>query len=75
MSQIQNILFLCAGNSCCSILAEGLMRYYGEGKLASFSAGSNPAGFVHPLSVMAMKRKGLDTLFAPMRKERFVRHL
>lgn len=54
------ILILCTGNSCRSHLAEGLLRRaLGDGFIVA-SAGSNPAGYVHPLCIKAMAEIGID---------------
>ncbi len=54
------ILVLCTGNSCRSHLAEGLLqRALGAGFLVA-SAGSQPAGYVHPLAIRAMAEIGID---------------
>jgi len=54
------ILILCTGNSCRSHLAEGILRAaLGETCLVA-SAGSNPAGYVHPLAIRAMAEIGID---------------
>ena len=54
------ILILCTGNSCRSHLAEGILRAaFGEGCNVA-SAGSKPAGYVHPLAIKAMAEIGLD---------------
>jgi len=54
------ILILCTGNSCRSHLAEGILqKVLGDGFNVQ-SAGSNPAGYVHPLAVQVMKEIGLD---------------
>jgi arsenate reductase len=54
------ILILCTGNSCRSHLAEGLLRVaLGDGYVVA-SAGSKPAGYVHPLAVKAMAEIGID---------------
>lgn len=56
-----NILILCTGNSCRSIMAEGLLHHHGKGKFQAFSAGSNPTGKVHPVSLKTLKAKGIST--------------
>src|ERR1700686_924788 len=54
------VLILCTGNSCRSHLAEGILRQKAGDLIRVESAGSNPAGFVHPLAVRAMKEIGID---------------
>ncbi len=54
------ILVLCTGNSCRSHLAEGILRRaLGDGYEVA-SAGSRPAGYVHPLAIRAMAEIGID---------------
>lgn len=54
------ILVLCTGNSCRSHLAEGILRAaLGDGFRVE-SAGSKPAGYVHPLAIRAMEEIGID---------------
>ena len=54
------ILILCTGNSCRSHLAEGILqRALGDGFRVA-SAGSKPAGYVHPLGIKAMAEIGID---------------
>ena len=48
------VLILCTGNSCRSHLAEGVLRQKAGDLIRVESAGSKPAGFVHPLAVRAM---------------------
>ncbi|TAE90649.1 MAG: arsenate reductase ArsC [Verrucomicrobia bacterium] len=54
------ILILCTGNSCRSHLAEGLLRRALGDDFVVASAGSNPAGYVHPLGIKAMAEVGID---------------
>ncbi len=54
------VLILCTGNSCRSHMAEGFLRTAAGDILEVFSAGSKPAGYVHPLAVEAMKEVGID---------------
>lgn len=54
------ILILCTGNSCRSHLAEGILRAALPESFAVASAGSKPAGYVHPLAIKAMEEIGLD---------------
>lgn len=54
------ILILCTGNSCRSHFAEGILRgALGDGFTVA-SAGSKPAGYVHPLAIRAMAEIGID---------------
>lgn len=54
------ILILCTGNSCRSHLAEGILRRSLGSDFRVESAGSKPAGYVHPLAVRAMAEIGID---------------
>jgi arsenate reductase len=54
------VLILCTGNSCRSHLAEGILRTAAGEDLNVQSAGSKPAGFVHPLAILVMKEIGVD---------------
>jgi arsenate reductase len=54
------ILILCTGNSCRSHLAEGILRAAAGDLVEVASAGSKPAGYVHPLAIRAMKEIGID---------------
>lgn len=57
---MKRVLILCTGNSCRSQMAEGLWRELGAGQWEAVSAGSKPAGYVHPLAIQAMKEIGID---------------
>ena len=54
------ILVLCTGNSCRSHLAEGFLRAAAGRHFEVASAGSKPAGYVHPLAVQVMQEVGID---------------
>ncbi len=54
------VLILCTGNSCRSHLAEGILRAAAGDLLEVASAGSKPAGYVHPMAIAAMQEIGLD---------------
>ncbi len=54
------LLILCTGNSCRSHLAEGLLRAAAGDLFDVQSAGSKPAGYVHPLAISVMAQIGID---------------
>ena len=54
------VLILCTGNSCRSHLAEAILRQAAGDVIEVASAGSKPAGFVHPVAIEVLKEIGLD---------------
>ncbi|HEY1122749.1 MAG TPA: arsenate reductase ArsC [Haloferula sp.] len=54
------VLILCTGNSCRSHMAEGILRAAAGDVLDVQSAGSKPAGYVHPLAIRALEEIGID---------------
>lgn len=54
------VLILCTGNSCRSHLAEGFLRQAAADILDVQSAGSKPAGYVHPMAIKVMQEAGID---------------
>lgn len=54
------ILILCTGNSCRSHLAEAILRRAVGGIVDVASAGSKPAGYVHPMAIEVLKEIGID---------------
>jgi arsenate reductase len=56
----KRVLFLCTGNSCRSQIAEAIVNARLMDNWQAFSAGSKPAGFVHPLAVQVLSEIGID---------------
>jgi arsenate reductase len=56
-----NVLFLCTGNSCRSILGEATFNHLAPAGWHAMSAGSKPAGYVHPRSLTLLAREGIST--------------
>ncbi len=54
------VLILCTGNSCRSHMAEGILRHAAGDLLEVHSAGSQPAGYVHPMAIAALREIGID---------------
>ncbi len=56
----KRILFLCTGNAARSQMAEGLARAFHGDEWEVVSAGSRPAGWVHPNAIRALAEIGID---------------
>lgn len=56
----KHVLFLCTGNAARSQMAEGLANAFHGDVMEAVSAGSRPAGWVHPLAIKAMADVGVD---------------
>ena len=56
-----NVLFLCTGNSCRSILAEATFNHLAPQGWSAMSAGSQPTGQLHPRSLALLEREGIAT--------------
>lgn len=56
-----NILFLCTGNSCRSILAEATFNALAPTNMRAASAGSQPTGYVHPRALALLEREDIST--------------
>lgn len=59
---MKKALVLCTGNSCRSIMAEALINQLGAGVYTAVSAGSTPAGYVHPHSIGTLRRHGIEII-------------
>ncbi|HEY7772204.1 MAG TPA: arsenate reductase ArsC [Marinagarivorans sp.] len=55
------ILYICTHNRCRSILSEAITNHVANGKITAKSAGSQPAGQVHPLSLRYLEEAGIST--------------
>ena len=56
----KRVLFLCVANSARSQMAEGLVNNFLSDRWEAHSAGTQPAGYVHPLAAQAMAELGID---------------
>jgi arsenate reductase len=55
----KRVLFLCTGNSCRSQMAEALVNTRLANTWQAFSAGTRPAGSVHPKAIAALAEIGI----------------
>ncbi len=56
-----NVLFLCTGNSCRSILGEATFNHLAPAGWHAMSAGSKPTGKIHPRSLALLQHEGIST--------------
>lgn len=56
----KKVLFLCTGNSCRSQMAEAIVNHHLAGRWHAFSAGTQPAGYVHPLALQVLEEIGIQ---------------
>ena len=57
---IKNVLFLCTGNSCRSQISEAIVNQYLGDKYLGYSAGTKPAGYVHPMAIQVLEEIGIQ---------------
>ena len=55
------VLVLCTGNSARSILLEAILSARAQGRIETHSAGSHPAGRVHPEALALLEARGHPT--------------
>ncbi|MDA7793044.1 arsenate reductase ArsC [Glaciecola sp.] len=55
------ILYICTHNRCRSILSEAITNHASQGVIEAKSAGSQPVGEVHPLSIKYLAQSGIAT--------------
>jgi arsenate reductase len=56
----RNVLFLCTGNSARSQMAEAIVNARLSEEWRAFSAGTNPAGYVHPMALRVLRELGIE---------------
>ena len=56
----RKVLFLCTGNSCRSQMAEAIVNARLGDKWQAVSAGTKPAGYVHPKALAALAEIGIQ---------------
>ncbi len=62
VDRVENVLFLCTGNSARSILAEAVLTRLGTPRFRAFSAGSDPKPEPHPAAIETLDRLGYETV-------------
>jgi arsenate reductase len=56
----RRVLFLCAGNSCRSQMAEAIVNAKFSAHWQAYSAGTRPAGLVHPMALEVLAESGIN---------------
>ncbi len=56
---MKKVLFLCTGNSCRSQMAEAIVNARLGDEWQAFSAGTKPAGYVHPKALAVLSEIGI----------------
>jgi arsenate reductase (thioredoxin) len=55
----RTVLFLCTGNSCRSQMAEAIVNHFLGEQWKAVSAGTEPAGYVHPMALQVLAEMGI----------------
>lgn len=56
-----NVLFLCTGNSCRSLISEAVFNHLAPPGWKALSAGSQPTGRLNPRALQLLAEKGIPT--------------
>lgn len=56
-----NILYICTHNRCRSAICESITNKLSGGRVQAYSAGSQPAGEIHPLTLKFLEKRGFPT--------------
>lgn len=56
----KKVLFLCTGNSCRSQMAEAIVNARLGERWEGYSAGTQPAGYVHPKAIQVLQEIGIQ---------------
>jgi arsenate reductase len=57
---MKKVLFLCTGNSCRSQMAEAIVNARMGAEWQAVSAGTKPAGYIHPKALAALSEIGIQ---------------
>ena len=57
---MKKVLFLCTGNSCRSQMAEAIVNARLGDQWQAVSAGTRPAGYVHPMAIQVLQEIGIQ---------------
>lgn len=57
---MKKVFFLCTGNSCRSQMAEAIVNARMSAEWQAVSAGTKPAGYVHPKALAALAEIGIQ---------------
>jgi len=68
---MRKVLFLCTGNSCRSQLAEAIVNARMGDMWQAVSAGTKPAGYIHPKALDALSEIGIQHTGSSKRVDEF----
>lgn len=68
---MRKVLFLCTGNSCRSQMAEAIVNARMGNEWQAVSAGTKPAGYIHPKALEALTEIGIQHTGSSKRAEEF----